>query len=127
LQVTTSVENEAAAILSTFSHSVNTVIPLHDEKALRNSLNESLLASPIINNQNDDIYGRQSLDALAAAALQASSKITPTNLSTTLSGDDKCKEEGEKWMVRRIRGRFRKILTFVCFRSSVSSRLSHKT
>lgn len=105
LQVTTSVENEAAAILSTIgAHSVNTIIPLHDEKALRNSLNESLLASPIITNQSDDAYGRQSLDALAAAALQASTKITPTNLSTSLSSDvDKCKDDGEKWMVSRER------------------------
>lgn len=55
-------------------------------RALRNSLNENLLASPIITNSSslndyqmkdnyngdDDAYGRQSLDALASAALEAS-------------------------------------------------------
>ena len=89
VKVTTSVESEAAAILSTIgeprhlsSHSVNTVIPLHDEKALRNSLNESLLASPIITGGGNDDYGRQSLDALAAAALQVTSMK---------------EDEGERW------------------------------
>lgn len=61
-------------------------------RALRNSLNENLLASPIITNSNNEFngksnesYGRQSLDALAAAALQAS--ISKTSI-------DDC----DKWM-----------------------------
>lgn len=104
-------DNEAAAILSTISeqnllsaHSVNTVIPLHDEKALRNSLNQNLLASPIIGNTSNDFNGDSSLDALAAAALEASSKNS-VNLATTLNeaNGGVCKleksDENEKWML----------------------------
>lgn len=111
VKVTSKIEdNEAAAILSTISeqnlltsHSVNTVIPLHDEKALRNSLNQNLLASPIIG--NDFNGGDSSLDALAAAALEASSKNS-VNLSASLSNEANggvCKlektDENEKWML----------------------------
>lgn len=67
-------------------------------RALRNSLNENLLASPIITNSSslndyqmkdnyngdDDAYGRQSLDALASAALEASTH--DNKLSTITSG-----------------------------------------
>ena len=68
-------------------------------RALRNSLNENLLASPIITNSSslndyqikdnynggdDDAYGRQSLDALASAALEASTH--DNKLSTMASG-----------------------------------------
>lgn len=74
-------------------------------RALRNSLNESLLASPIITNSsndfNGDSYGRQSLDALAAAALQASTNNKVANLVSSLGdANGKLKEDdGEKWMV----------------------------
>lgn len=104
-------DNEAAAILSTISeqnlltsHSVNTVIPLHDEKALRNSLNQNLLASPIIGNDFNGGAGDSSLEALAAAALEASSKNS-VNLAATLSeaNGGVCKveksDENEKWML----------------------------
>lgn len=80
-------------------------------RALRNSLNENLLASPIISNSSHDFngsadvnYGRQSLDALAAAALQASNSKTVANLSQ-INADSKikdgsgCDSDGEKWMV----------------------------
>jgi hypothetical protein len=76
-------------------------------RALRNSLNENLLASPIISNSSNDFngsqsdtYGRQSLDALAAAAMQASNSKTVANL--TQIGEAKVKEnpdDGDKWMV----------------------------
>lgn len=76
-------------------------------RALRNSLNENLLASPIISHSSTDYngatdsYGRQSLDALAAAALQASNSKAVANLSQL--NDTKPKEllgdDGEKWMV----------------------------
>ncbi|KAG5668939.1 hypothetical protein PVAND_016845 [Polypedilum vanderplanki] len=112
-------ENEAAAILSTISevsqlssHSVNTHIAMHDEKALRNSLNENLLASPIISNSSNDFngsiesYGRQhSLDALAAAAMQASNSKAVANLSqiteikTKENSSNSESDNGEKWMV----------------------------
>lgn len=75
-------------------------------RALRNSLNESLLASPITNTGNDfngDGYGRQSLDALAAAALQASNSSKVANLVSSLVGaNGKVLKEGDdadKWMV----------------------------
>lgn len=75
-------------------------------RALRNSLNESLLASPIITNSsndfNGDSYGRQSLDALAAAALQASTNNKVANLVSSLSdANGKLKDgtdDGDKWM-----------------------------
>jgi hypothetical protein len=103
-------ENEAAAILSTISeqnlssHSVNTVIPLHDEKALRNSLNQNLLASPIIGNSSNDFNGDSSLDALAAAALEASSKNS-INLATSLNDSNggsislKQSDDNDRWML----------------------------
>lgn len=78
----------------------------HHNRALRNSLNENLLASPIISNSSNDFngstdsYGRQSLDALASAALQASNSKTVANLSQI--NDLKLKDntdDGEKWMV----------------------------
>lgn len=77
-------------------------------RALRNSLNESLLASPIITNSsgdfNGDSYGRESLDALAAAALQASTNNRKVaNLASSL-GDANGKmkdatDDADKWMV----------------------------
>lgn len=81
-------------------------IILHS-RALRNSLNESLLASPIINSSGDfngDTYGRESLDALAAAALQASTNNRKVaNLVSSL-GDPNGKlkdatDDADKWMV----------------------------
>lgn len=75
-------------------------------RALRNSLNESLLASPIITNSsnefNGDSYGRQSLDALAAAALQASTNNKVANLVSSLgdsNGKMKDGDDADKWMV----------------------------
>lgn len=75
-------------------------------RALRNSLNESLLASPIINNSSMDFngdYGRQSLDALAAAAIQASTNNKVANLVSSLSDANGSLKEGaddaDKWMV----------------------------
>lgn len=75
-------------------------------RALRNSLNESLLASPITHTPNDfngDSYGRQSLDALAAAALQASNSSKVANLSSSLAGPNgkalKDGDDADKWMV----------------------------
>ncbi len=76
-------------------------------RALRNSLNENLLASPIISNSSNDFngssenYGRShSLDALAAAALQASNNSkTVANLSQIGVEKKPDVEDGEKWMV----------------------------
>lgn len=75
-------------------------------RALRDSLNENLLASPIINSSHDfngDSYGRQSLDALAAAALQASTNNNKiANLVSSLSdanGKLKDGNDDDKWMV----------------------------
>lgn len=74
-------------------------------RALRNSLNESLLASPIITNSSNDFngdYGRQSLDALAAAAIQASTNNKVANLVSSLSDANGSlkdgSDDGEKWM-----------------------------
>lgn len=71
-------------------------------------MNESLLASPIITNSstdfNGDSYGRESLDALAAAAMQASTNNRKVaNLVTSLSdANGKVKDpvdDADKWMV----------------------------
>lgn len=75
-------------------------------RALRN-LPDSLLASPIITNSSNDFngdsaYGRQSLDALAAAALQASTNNKIANLVSSLGDvDGKLKgevDDADKWM-----------------------------
>lgn len=74
-------------------------------RALRN-LPDSLLASPIITNSSNDFngesYGRQSLDALAAAALQASTNNKVANLVSSLSDTNGKLKDGtddaDKWM-----------------------------
>lgn len=86
---------------------VQLIISPFISRALRNSLNESLLASPIITNSsnefNGDSYGRQSLDALAAAALQASTNNKVANLVSSLGdangGKMKDGDDADKWMV----------------------------
>lgn len=65
------------------------------------------MASPIITNSshdfNGDSYGRQSLDALAAAAMQASTNNKVANLVSSL-GDSNGKlkdssDDADRWMV----------------------------
>ena len=63
------------------------------------------MASPVITNSSNDFngdlaYGRQSLDALAAAALQASNSNKVANLASSFEANGKIKgePEEERWM-----------------------------